>query len=66
MSEKARKFLMRDRKLRKIIASNGTVYLRKRRDYFNILVLSIANQQLSGKAAMMIYGRLARQLLIRD
>ncbi|MBI3190536.1 DNA-3-methyladenine glycosylase 2 family protein, partial [archaeon] len=32
--------------------------LEKRNDYFNILVLSIANQQLSGKAAMTIYKRL--------
>lgn len=60
MSEKARKFLAKDTKLRKIIEKSGTLRLNKRKDYFNILVLSIANQQLSGKAAMTIYNRLKK------
>ncbi|HLC76919.1 MAG TPA: DNA-3-methyladenine glycosylase [archaeon] len=60
MSEKARKFLSRDARLSKIIKKNGTLKLGKRKDYFNILVLSIANQQLSGKAAMTIYNRLKK------
>ena len=60
MSEKAKTFLIKDRKLRKVIENNGTISLRKRRDYFNILVVSIANQQLSGKAASTIYGRLRK------
>ena len=60
MSAKARKFLAKDVILRKVIQKNGTLRLSKRKDYFNILILSIANQQLSGKAAMTIYGRLKK------
>lgn len=60
MSRKARNFLWKDSKLRPVIRNNGVIKLTKRKDYFNILVLSIANQQLSGKAAMTIYGRLKK------
>jgi len=60
MSLKARKFLEKDAKLRTVIRKNGTITISKRRDYFNILVISIANQQLSGKAAHTIYSRLKK------
>lgn len=60
MSEKAKKFLSKDAKLRTVIKKNGLIKLTRRKDYFNVLVLSIANQQLSGKAAMTIYGRLKK------
>ncbi len=60
MSKKAAKFLRNDRRLKAIIDVNGVQTLRKRSDYFNVLVLSIANQQLSGKAADTIYGRLKK------
>ena len=58
MSEKARKFLSGDRKLKSVIKTHGAVSLKKRRDYFNILAMSIVYQQLSGAAAGTIYGRL--------
>ncbi|MCX6816238.1 MAG: DNA-3-methyladenine glycosylase 2 family protein [Candidatus Aenigmarchaeota archaeon] len=60
MSKKAAEFLRKDRKLRNFIDANGVQVLRKRKDYFNILVFSIANQQLSGKAAATIYRRLKK------
>jgi DNA-3-methyladenine glycosylase II len=55
---KAVESLKKDRKMRKLIEKHGAIKLEKRKDYFNILVLSIANQQLSGKAAATIYNRL--------
>src|SRR3989344_7317192 len=60
VSEKAKRCLKKDRKLKKLIERHGAIPLKKRKDYFNVLVLSIANQQLSGKAAMTIYGRLKK------
>ena len=60
MSQKARKFLICDRKLKKSIDAHGVLPLRKRHDYFNILAMSIVYQQLSGAAAGTIYGRLKK------
>ena len=60
MSEKARKFLSGDRKLNPMIKTHGTVSLKKRHDYFNILAMSIVYQQLSGAAAGTIYGRVKK------
>ena len=58
MSEKAALFLKKDEKLRKVIENNDIQKLTKRKDYFNVLVVSIVYQQLSGASASAIYGRL--------
>ena len=58
MSEKATLFLKKDRKLAYIIKDKGIVEIKPKKDYFNVLVVSIVYQQLSGASASAIYGRL--------
>ena len=57
MSSKAAKFLSSDRRLKKVIVAHGTMQLKKRHDYFDVLAMSIVYQQLSGAAAGTIYRR---------
>src|SRR5260221_9808370 len=58
---KAIKFLKKDAILRKIIEANDLPILEDRsNDLFASLVRSIANQQLSGKAASTILGRFVK------
>ncbi len=60
MTKKAAAFLSKDRKLRAVIENNGIQALKPRKDYFNVLVVSIVYQQLSGASASAIYGRLKK------
>ena len=58
MSEKAVLFLKKDKKLGYIIDKKGIVEIKPKKDYFNVLAVSIVYQQLSGASASAIYGRL--------
>jgi DNA-3-methyladenine glycosylase II len=53
----AERSLARDPVLRSIIRRVGPCTLRRRRDYFQVLVLSLFNQQLSTKTAATLYRR---------
>ena len=52
--------MSKDRKLQRVIARNGAQKLELRKDYFNVLVVSIVYQQISSAAASAIYGRLKK------
>ncbi len=60
MTKEAAAFLGKDKKLKAIIKNNGVQILKPRRDYFNVLAMSIVYQQLSGASASAIYGRLKK------
>ena len=60
MSIKAINFLKKDKNLKKIIEKTGIIPVKLRKDYFNVLVISITNQQLSGASSGSIYKRLKK------
>lgn len=54
---KAERFLRRDPDMRPIVRRVGPCTLSPRRDYFQVLVLSVFNQQLATKTAATLYRR---------
>jgi DNA-3-methyladenine glycosylase II len=58
MTQKAIAHLSKDKVMKSIIGKTEPIFLQRKRAYFDTLVHSIVNQQLSGKAADAIYGRL--------
>lgn len=67
MISKAEKVLAKDENLRKLVQRFGPCKIRKRKrsDYFEDLVASIVEQQLSGKAAKTIFSRV-KTLLVKS
>ena len=67
MNSLAEKQLSKDKRLKKLIQKYGPCKIRKRRrvDYFEDLVASIVEQQLSGKAAKTIFSRV-KTLLVKS
>ena len=64
MWEEAEKFLAKDKYLRPLVKKHGPCKIRpsKKKDYFLDLVDAIVSQQLSGKAAATIFGRVKEGL----
>jgi len=64
MWEEAEKYLSKDKYIGPLIKKHGPCKIKKRakKYYFEDLVASIVGQQLSGKAAMTIYGRVEKEL----
>lgn len=64
MWEKAQRFLIKDKYLGPLIKKHGPCKIRpsKKKDYFLDLVDAIVSQQLSGKAAATIFGRVKEGL----
>lgn len=64
MWDKAEKVLFKDKYIGPLVKVHGLCTIRpiKKKDYFSDLVHSIVSQQLSGKAANTIFGRLKQKL----
>lgn len=64
MWDEAERFLVKDKYVGPLIKKHGPCKIKpsKKKDYFNNLVYAIVGQQLSGKAASTIFGRLKEKL----